>query len=172
LKRQWLEALVLPVVAAAVLLVDQISKHLVATRLEVGQSWDIAPWLAPIFHITHVTNTGVAFGLFQNLGNIFIVAHMAAAVVIVVYYYRLPSGQWPLRVALGLSLGGDLGNLINRICQGYVVDFIDANFWPLKEFPVFNLADASISAGVALLAALMLWEESRERARKRAAESG
>jgi signal peptidase II len=172
LKRQRLEALVLPIVATVVLLVDQISKYLVATRLAVGQSWDIAPWLAPIFHITHVTNTGAAFGMFPQLGNVFVIVAIIVVVIIIAYYRHIESGQWWMRIAFGLALGGAIGNLADRLRQGFVVDFIDTNFWPFKDFPLFNMADASITVGSALLAVLMLWEESRERARRRAAESG
>lgn len=169
MRRQQLETLILPVVAALVLVADQASKHWVAMRLEVGQSWDLAPWLAPILRITHVTNTGAAFGMFPQLGNVFVVVALIVIVVIVAYYRHITSGQWGMRLAFGLALGGAIGNVVDRMRQGYVVDFIDTNFWPFRDFPVFNLADASITVGVTLLALLTLWEESRERARKRAA---
>ncbi len=137
-----------------------------------GQSWDIAPWLAPIFRITHVTNTGAAFGLFPKWGDFFILIAAIVIVAIILYYHHLPRGQWLMRVALGLQLGGATGNLIDRLRRGFVVDFIDLNFWPLHNWPVFNLADASIVTGVTLLALMMLWEERRERDRRRAAEDG
>jgi signal peptidase II len=170
LKRIKPELLILPATAALVLLADQVTKHLVATRLEVGQPWDPVSWLAPILSITHVTNTGVAFGLLQGLGNIFVIAHVVAAVAIIVYSHSLPPGQWALRTALGLALGGALGNLVDRVRHGYVVDFIDVNFWPFTEFPVFNVADASISVGVALLIGLLMWEERQEQLKQQAAE--
>jgi signal peptidase II len=153
-----------------VVLVDQLSKHLVTAWLGEGQSWDIAPWLASVFRITHVTNTGVAFGLFRGWGGFFIVVTVVVIVVIIVYYRHLPDGQWPMRAALGLQLGGAVGNLVDRLRQGFVVDFIDLNFWPLHEWPVFNVADSSIVAGVALLAVLMIWEERREHKRQQAAQ--
>lgn len=170
MKRIKPELLILPATAALVLLADQVTKHLVATRLDVGQPWDMASWLAPVFSITHVTNTGVAFGLLQGLGNVFVIAHVVAAVAIIVYSRRLPPGQWPLRIALGLALGGALGNLVDRVRQGYVVDFIDVNFWPFTEFPVFNVADSSIVVGVALLIGLLMWEERQEQLKQQAAE--
>jgi signal peptidase II len=170
LKRIKPELLILPATAALVLLADQVAKHLVATRLEVGQPWNPVSWLAPILSITHVTNTGVAFGLLQGLGNIFVIAHVVAAVAIIVYSHSLPPGQWALRTALGLALGGALGNLIDRVRQGYVVDFIDVNFWPFTEFPVFNVADSSIVVGVALLIGLLMWEERQEQLKQQAAE--
>lgn len=169
MKQLRLEVLILPVVAALVLVADQITKHLVATYLEVGQSWDIAPWLSPVLHITHITNTGAAFGMLPQFGNVFVIVAIIVIAIIIAYYRHIADGQWWLRIAFGLALGGAIGNLADRLRQGYVVDFIDANFWPFRDFPVFNLADASITVGVTLLALLTLWEESRERARKRVA---
>ena len=155
------------------MLVDQITKYLVVARLGEGQSWDVAPWLAPVFRITHVTNTGAAFGLFPGWGGFFVVVAVIVIVAIVIYHRHLPDGQWLMRVALGLQLGGAIGNnLVDRLRQGFVVDFIDLNFWPLRDWPVFNLADGSIVAGTTLLALLMIWEERRERDRQRAAEGG
>jgi signal peptidase II len=172
LKRTKPELLILPVTATLILIADQITKYLVATQLEVGQSVDLIPWLAPVFSITHVTNTGVAFGMLQGLGSLFAIAHVVAAVAIILYARRLPPGQRALRLALGLALGGAVGNLIDRIRQGYVVDFFDVNFWPLHDFPVWNVADSSIVIGVALLIGLLMWEERQERLKQQAAEGG
>lgn len=162
MKRRNLDVLVLPTTAALVLLFDQVSKYLVTVRLGEGQSWDVAPWLTPFFRITHVTNTGAAFGLFPSWGDFFIVIAAIVIVAILIYYRRLPDRQWLMRVALGFQLGGAIGNLADRLRQGFVVDFVDLNFWPLQNWPVFNLADSSIVAGVVLLALLMVWEERRD----------
>jgi len=159
-------------VTALVLLVDQLSKHLVAARLAEGQSWDIVPWLAPVFRITHTTNTGAAFGLFPRWGNLFIVVAAAVIVAIIVYHHQVTDGQRLMRMSLGLQLGGAIGNLVDRLVRGSVVDFIDLSFWPLHEWPVFNLADASIVTGVTLLALLVLWEERREPGERQAAADG
>ena len=157
-------ALVLPVTAALVLLADQVSKYLVVTWLGEGQSWDITDWLAPFVRITHVTNTGAAFGLFPQGGVFFAVVAVIVIVAIVLYYHNLPDGQCLMRVALGLQLGGAIGNLVDRLRYKWsVVDFIDFNFWPLHNWPISNLADVSVVAGVTLLALAMLWEERRER---------
>lgn len=162
---------ILPVTAALVLLVDQVVKHIVVAWLEEGQSWDVASWLTPVFRISHVTNTGAAFGLFPKWGDFFIVVASVVVVVIVLYYRYLPDGHRLARLALGLQLGGALGNLVDRLRQGFVVDFIDLNFWPLHNWPVFNLADSSIVTGVVLLALLMLWEERLEQGGQRVVES-
>lgn len=164
MKRRKRDVLILPATAALVLLVDQVTKHLVMTRLAEGQSWDIVPWLAPFVRITYVTNTGAAFGLFPQGGGFFAVIAVIVIVAIILYYHSLPDGQWLLRVALGLQLGGAIGNLMDRLRYEWsVVDFIDFNFWPLHNWPISNLADVSVVAGVTLLALMMLWEERRER---------
>ncbi len=161
------DVLVLPVATMLIVLVDQITKYIVATRLVEGQSLVIAPWLASVFRVTYVTNTGVVFGLLPGLGDLFIGVAVLVAIAIVVYYWHLPRGQWALRIALGLQLGGTLGNLIDRLRQGFVTDFIDLNFWPLQNWAIFNLADSAIVSGVTILALLMVWEEWREREEQR-----
>jgi signal peptidase II len=154
----------LVIAVTLVLLLDQVSKRLVAARLNVGQSWDIAPWLSPVIRITYVKNTGVVFGLFPGMGEFFILVAAVVVVIILIYYWRLPEGQGLMQVALAFQLGGALGNLVDRLrLGGAVVDFLDLNFWPLHNWPIFNFADASIVTGVGLLALLMLWEEWRER---------
>ncbi len=170
--KQRRDILILPAMAALVLLVDQISKHLVMTRLEEGRSWDIAGWLSPFLRITHVTNTGAAFGLFPKWSDFFVAVAVIVIAVIIIYQRHLPAGQWLVRVAMGLQLGGAIGNLVDRLRWGSVVDFMDLNFWPLHEWPVFNVADASIVTGVSLLAILMLWEERREQSKPAPAQDG
>ncbi|MCP4542829.1 MAG: signal peptidase II [Chloroflexi bacterium] len=167
--------LIFPVVAALVVLVDQFSKYLVMTSLEVGQSWDITSWLTPFFRITHVTNTGVAFGLFPGVGASFAIVPAIVSVTILIYSLSLPAEEWLMRMVLAFPLGGAIGNLVDRLRLGFVVDFIDLSFWPLHQWPIFNLADSSIVAGVVVLSLLTLWEERREQSEQgnqRIAESG
>lgn len=150
--------MVLPLVALLILIIDQVSKGLVVARMEWGQSMDLVSWLAPVLRITYVTNTGVAFGLFQGMGDLFLIAALVVVGALFLYYRRLPAGDILLRIALGLQMGGALGNLTDRLWRGAVVDFIDLNFWPFRDWPIFNLADASIVTGVGLLALHMLLE--------------
>jgi signal peptidase II len=150
-------------VAALVLLADQATKYLVRVNLRHGQSVELAPWLSPVFQVTFVTNSGAAFGLFPNLGQFFVVIAVIVIAALVWYYLRLSDGHRLVQLALGLQLGGATGNLVDRLRSGgSVVDFIDVNFWPLHNWPVFNLADSSIVVGVTLLTLLMLWEEWQE----------
>lgn len=148
---------ILPLVAAVALALDQWTKYLVASRLELYESWAPFRALASVFTIHYVTNTGAAFGLFQNGSLFFVIVAVVVSVVIVSYYRHLEEGQWLIRLSLGLQLAGALGNLIDRIRVGYVIDFLDFRIWP-----VFNLADASIVCGVILLAYLLLREERQE----------
>lgn len=156
-------SLILPAVAALVLLADQVTKYLVRVNLSHGQSVKLAPWLSPIFQVTFVTNSGAAFGLFPSWGQFFVVIAVIVIAALVWYYLRLSDGHWLVQLALGLQLGGATGNLVDRLRSGgSVVDFIDLNFWPLHRWPVFNLADSSIVVGVTLLTLLMFWEEWQE----------
>ena len=152
-------------IAAAVFAVDQWSKSVVKASLAVGEWWAPMPAAWRIFRFTHTTNTGAAFGIFPNGGGVFALIAVVVVVVIVVYYRNLPSGNWFVRVALGLQLAGALGNLVDRLRFGYVTDFVDIGFWP-----VFNVADSSIVVGVALLA-YHLWREDGRLAEHEAAVS-
>lgn len=158
LRRLRAEGLILPLVALLTLAADQLSKQWIVTHLEWGQSMDLASWLTPILRFTYITNTGVAFGLLQGMGDIFTVVAIVVVGVLLWYYHSLPPGQVLLRIALGLQLGGAVGNLADRLMRGAVVDFIDLNFWPLQQWPVFNLADASIVTGVGLLMLKMVFD--------------
>jgi len=149
---------VLPVVAIVVLILDQVTKHLVVTRLGLYESWSPLSALAGKVDIHYVTNTGAAFGLFQD-GNLFLIAVAVVVSAVILFYYRyVPDGKWLVRLSLGLQLAGAAGNLIDRIRLGYVIDFIDVHVWP-----VFNVADSSIVCGVILLALLLLREDRQER---------
>lgn len=144
-------------------LADQVTKHFVREYVSQGQSVDLTPWLSSLFRITYITNSGAAFGLFPNWSQVFIVIAVIVIVALIWYYLQLSDGRWLMQLALGLQLGGAIGNLIDRLrFQGRVVDFIDLNFWPLRRWPVFNIADASIVTGVIVLTLLMIWDEWRE----------
>jgi signal peptidase II len=139
--------------------VDQWTKYLVRSQLDVGETWMPLSWLAPYARVIHWNNTGAAFGLFPSASLVFTVVALLVSVAILIYFPRVPASQWPLRSALVLQFAGALGNLIDRVVLGTVTDFISVG-----TFPVFNLADASISVGVAVLVAGM-WLEDRRRPR-------
>ncbi len=141
-------------VAAMVLLLDQASKYIVLSNLSLGEMWNPIPFLRPFFTITHVTNTGAAFGLFRDHGTLFSIVAFVVVAGILVFYRYLPADQFWLRVSLGLQLGGAVGNLLDRVRLGRVVDFVDFKIWP-----VFNLADTAIVVGVGILAFYLLFSK-------------
>ena len=146
--------------ALVVLAADQISKHLVRLHLHRGIPWDPVSWLRPVLSLTYVTNEGAAFGLFPQMKPLYPWIAVAAIAFILFYLRRFPLDGWLIQVSLGMQLGGALGNLIDRLLRnGFVTDFIDLNFWPLQEWPVFNVADSSVVVGTCILAGLLLLEE-------------
>ena len=146
--------LLLYVVAALTTVFDQYTKALVRSSMVVGETIVVHPALSNIFDLTYTTNTGVAFGLFKSAGS-FISVLAAVVVGVIIYYNReLPPQQVWLRVALGLQMGGAIGNnLIDRPLHGSVVDFLHVHYWP-----VFNVADSCISIGVVIMGLLMIQE--------------
>lgn len=147
--------------AGAIILVDQITKAYVRANLGVGEYWAPWDWLLPYARLIHVHNTGAAFGVFQGMNQIFKVIALMVALAIVYYFPQVPRTETALRIALGMQLGGATGNLIDRFTQGYVTDFISVG-----SFPVWNVADSSITVGVGVLL-LGVWLQ--ERHEKRAA---
>lgn len=134
--------------AALVVITDQLTKRVMEDRLRGQRS---IPVIDDILRLTYVQNRGAAFGLLQDQTTFFVLVGVIVVGVIAASYRYLPRSGFMLHLALGLQLGGAIGNLIDRIRQGYVVDFVDfgyrANWWP-----VFNVADSAIVVGVALLA--------------------
>ncbi len=145
--------------AVVVLALDQITKAWVVANLPLYTPVDLIDGLAPILSLTSVKNTGVAFGLFPGLGGFFVV--LQALVILGILYYQrtLPPDELWMHLSLGLVVGGALGNLLDRITRGYVVDFFDVNFWPLRTWPVFNIADSAIVVGVTILLIDSFFEE-------------
>lgn len=153
---KWREALLLAV-AVAVLALDQLSKAAVMRYLEPQVPWNpIAP-LRSIVSLTYVTNTGAAFGLFPQLGNLYVVVALVIVAALLTFYRRFAFSHRLMQVCLGLQLGGAAGNLLDRLRFGHVIDFIDFKVWP-----VFNVADSSIVIGVLILALLLLREKPAE----------
>lgn len=146
-------------VALAVLLADQVTKYLVVQNIPFGESWSLTPEIGRLVSLTFIVNTGAAFGMFPQLGNIFTVVAIMVIAGILVFHQRLPVESWWVRLSLGLQLGGAMGNLLDRLARGYVVDFVDVGFWP-----IFNLADVSIVMGVAMLAYYVWLEENAAQA--------
>ena len=137
--------------AATVVVVDQIVKFWVARNLPAYTPVNPIPSLSPVFSFTFVKNTGVAFGMFPQFGGIFRFLTAFVILGILLFQRTLSVKEVWLHLTLGLVTGGALGNLLDRFTRGFVVDFLDVNFWPFRLWPVFNVADSAIVVGVALL---------------------
>jgi signal peptidase II len=130
-------------VACLVAILDQVVKAIITQKLKDGRIVDL---LGGLIRLDYTSNTGAAFGFFRAGSIFFAVIAALVSVGIIAYYRRASDSPLSVRTALGLILGGAIGNLIDRVRLGYVVDFIDLRFWP-----VFNLADSAIVLGVSLL---------------------
>ena len=120
---------------------DQLTKHTIATSIRPGETRKFLPAI----NLVHVRNTGVAFGVFSGGGALVLVFTLIALAVLIGYFTRRPERPW-LWLPTGMLVGGALGNLIDRIASGSVIDFIK-----LPDWPAFNVADMSITFGVLAL---------------------
>ena len=154
LRRWWRDAFLF-LLALVVLVLDQASKAWILYHLAEGQSWDPLPGTGQFLLFTHITNTGAVFGLFRDQTILFSLIAVAVSVAIVAYYRYLPNDGFWLRASLGLQLGGALGNLVDRLHYGYVVDFINVGIGNLRWY-VFNVADSSLVVGVVILSIYLL----------------
>lgn len=146
--------LLIPVTGVIVTL-DQWTKSIVENNLSFNETWMPFSWLEPYLRIVYWKNTGAAFGIGQNLNWFFIL--LSAVIIVAIFYYfpLIPHSDVYFRLALSMQMGGAVGNLIDRITQGFVTDFISVG-----TFPVFNIADSSITLGVGILL-LGMWLEER-----------
>jgi signal peptidase II len=150
-------------IAAFIVVLDQWTKWLVRVNIPDGGVWlpESLAWLSPYARIVHWHNTGAAFGMFQNASMVFTVLAFIVIAAILYYYPHVENSDWSLRLAMSMQLGGAIGNLIDRLARGRVTDFIS-----IGTFPVFNVADASISVGAVVLLLGVWLTERAERQEK------
>ena len=150
------------VIAVAVIVIDQTSKLMVRNALAIRETWAPIEALGDYFQIVHWKNTGVAFGLFPGVGWMMPFAGLVFLALIVLFYSPILNGSFSFAIAIGLQLGGAIGNLIDRLNPeiGYVVDFI----W-IWKYPVFNLADCAVVIGAGILL-ITLWKNDSAAAKK------
>lgn len=143
------------IVVFVVVMLDQITKYMIVSNMTEGMS---IPIIDQVFHLTFVLNPGAAFGMLEHNREFFII--MAIVVLMFVVYMRKKILEEPLPFQIGIALfvGGALGNLIDRMKTGLVVDFFDFRIWP-----VFNIADIAICLGVGV----MIWSIIREELKSR-----
>lgn len=130
--------------AIVMIAIDQITKNIIVKTMQLGET---IPVMEGVFHITSHRNRGAAFGILQDARWFFIVITVIVVAVILWYMPRIKDQKWML-IAFSLVLGGAIGNFIDRLLTGAVVDFLD---FRLINFPIFNVADSSIVIGVSLL---------------------
>lgn len=142
MKWLWLTALTV--------ILDQVTKHMVASSMQLYESIAVVPY----FNITYVHNTGAAFSFLSDQGGwqrwFFAALAFVVSVIITVWLARLKKNERMLAVSLSLILGGAIGNLIDRLLYGYVIDFLDV-YYQTWHWPAFNVADSAITLGVVLM---------------------
>jgi signal peptidase II len=158
----WAQWLGLAAIALAAAGADQLTKHIVASKLSLNDSVHV---IGP-FWIRHVWNSGIAFGLFSSATPVVILLTGVAVFWMLVYFWRSGARHPVLPVALGFVIGGSVSNLIDRVRLGHVTDFLDLRFWP-----AFNLADSFICVGVAVLLAALFFADREPRQPRRPFDS-
>ena len=156
LVRRWLRLLI---VVGLVLAIDQITKRIVVNDLMLGETRHLVPFLSPFFQIIRSHNTGASFGLLPNAGDVFAIVAVIVVLVLLYMYPRIPDNKVLAWLATGLIIGGALGNVLDRLSYGYVVDFINYQI-PGVISNVSNLADHAIVLGV-ILFFISSWRDER-----------
>jgi signal peptidase II len=163
-KARWRKDLVFFGIAAGVVVADQLTKAWVRNNLAYGE---VGPSFGPV-QIIHVVNSGAAFGILQGATPFLIVMSLFGLGAIVLYYVYPPMDHGLIRIALGMQLGGAIGNLLDRLRFGEVTDWIDVG-----NFPTFNIADACISTSIVIvLGFFFLQEFDQPENKKQSAVSG
>jgi signal peptidase II len=156
---------ILAIVPTFSIVLDQWTKQLIVDRFQLGESISV---ISQFFSITYVRNSGAAFGFMAAVDPslripFFLVVPTIALAVIGYLFKKLPEHDVKTALALSLVMGGAVGNLIDRVRYGYVVDFLDFHWNYQAHFPAFNVADSAICIGVGLLMLDMAGREERER---------
>jgi len=151
-------------VAVAVFALDRVTKAWVSENIPLGTA---RPVVGDYVRIVHAQNTGAAFGLLPERTTLLSVLSVLAVLAIVYYYRQIASASWLVSATLGMQLGGAFGNLLDRVTQGYVVDFVDVGVGEVR-FWAFNVADSSIVVGI-FVVTFALWYEERRVARPKRA---
>lgn len=135
--------------AIIVVMMDQLSKFYIQSHMALGMS---RPVIEDVFHITYILNPGAAFGLFEHQTAFFVLIALGMMIGTIYFYPKIPKQYKLLRFGTGLMVGGAMGNVIDRIKTGYVVDFFDFRIWP-----IFNIADVGIVCGVGCIIFTMIY---------------
>ncbi len=162
-----LKPAILLLTGMAILVADQVTKALVVAHLALGERVQL---LGDLVQVAHAQNRGAAFSLFQG-GSMFFLAVSIVSLGMVAYFHRsLRARPWWVHVVIGVVLGGTLGNLIDRLRQGYVTDWLSVGIGDLR-WPTFNVADMAVSCG-AIALAISLWREDARRVEAESVPAG
>ena len=161
-------------VVIVVILLDQITKNIVKSSMYLYQS---IPLLGDFFRLTYIENPGMAFGIQFHNKVWFTLLSVVAAIIVLIYLLRMANDKIVFRLAMALILGGAVGNLIDRLLFGKVVDFLDVEFFDLSipafdvlfisfpgyaltRWPVFNIADSAVTCGMIILTWIIFFQKS------------
>ncbi|AXF57868.1 signal peptidase II [Salicibibacter kimchii] len=153
--------------ALVIIIADQFTKWLTATYMEIGDS---VPIIENVLHITSHRNAGAAFGILQGQMWLFFIVTIIVTVGVVYFMQTMGRTSLWIGMPLGILLGGTIGNFIDRVLHGEVIDFVDV-YIGTYSFPIFNVADSALTIGVILLIGKLFVDERREKKEKKANES-
>lgn len=147
-------------IAAGVVAIDQIIKYFIINNLKPVGSVNV---LGEVFRLTYVENKGVAFGMFNNMRWVFVALTSVMIIAIVIYMFMKRRNDRFFCICAGFIIGGGLGNLIDRVIYGYVVDYLSLSFFP----PVCNFADYCITFAVLVLAIYILFRSKSSKSKEK-----
>lgn len=140
------------IVAIAILIIDQVTKRIIATTMNIGDSYEVIP---NFLNITSHRNNGAAWGILSGKMGFFYIITIVILIVLVLFYIKEAKYNLFMQVAISLLFAGALGNFIDRLVNGEVVDFVDTNIFGY-DFPIFNVADSSLTIGVLFIIITLL----------------
>ncbi|AVQ32800.1 lipoprotein signal peptidase [Staphylococcus muscae] len=158
MKRQYYIGLSL-IIFFIVVIADQLTKWVIATQMTIGESFNVIPHF---LNITSHRNDGAAWGILSGQMGFFYLITIVIIVALVIFYIKEAKNHMTMQVAITLLLAGAIGNFIDRVLNGEVVDFVDTVIFGY-DFPIFNIADASLTIGVAILVILLLTDKTNDK---------
>ncbi|EHY92619.1 signal peptidase II [Staphylococcus saprophyticus] len=157
MKRQYYIGISL-FITIIILVLDQITKFIIASSMKVGDSFEVIP---NFLNITSHRNDGAAWGILSGKMSFFFIITIIILVVLIVFYIKEAKNNLLMQIAISLLFAGALGNFIDRVLHGEVVDFVDTYIFGYN-FPIFNVADSSLTIGVLLIIIALLTDMKKE----------
>jgi len=169
--------IIIYVIVFSVVILDQLTKYIIKMSMDLYDSVDV---LGSFFKITYIENPGMAFGIQMENKIWFTFLSIIAAIIVLIYLVKMKDEKFSFRLALAMIMGGAVGNLIDRIYAGRVVDFLDVEFfdisipsfnfiflkfpgYSLTRWPVFNVADSAVTCGMLLIIWLIVFQRSHQK---------